>query len=326
VNKRITIIIVAAVVIVVAVVAVVAAASGHKSSTDSKSGLFTIRYPTLLFSDPVYVADELGYFKDEGIKVDFTGSEQDVVTPVATGADDFGGTHASWITVAIAKGFKIKVIAAGWASTKENPVYAWVVKANSSIKTPKDLVGKTVAETPRDYNFLELLSKYGISEKQVHIVTLPFDKQEQALRSGQVDAIGLLEPFLQKALQGGGLRQLSSTADVVGDEQGWPQQFVNTDFLKKHPDIVRGFVRAYAKATDWARAHPGEAGKIFAKRLGAPVAYAKYYTAAYPKHALVDEADAKLWLDIVVKYGDVKPGQLTTSDIYTNEFNSYYEK
>lgn len=291
--------------------------------------LFTIRYPTLLFSDPVYIADELGFFKDEGIKVEFTGAlpGADVVTSVATGSNDFAGTHASWITVGIAKGYKVKAVAAGWASTFENPSSAWLVLKDSPIKTPKDLVGKKVAlSSPRIYTWLELLNRYGIPQDKVEPVVLPLDKQEQALRQGQVDAISVLNPFLTKALKGGGIRILATTPDVVGEEKGWPQQFVNTDFLKKNPEIVKGFVKALARATDWARENPEESGKIFAKRLDAPPEYADLYPAAYPKHALIDKADAQLWLDLAIKYGDVKEGQIKLSDIYTNEFNPYYKK
>ncbi|MGD0152812.1 MAG: ABC transporter substrate-binding protein [Thermacetogeniaceae bacterium] len=290
--------------------------------------LFEIRYPVLLFSDPVYIADELGYFKDEGIRINFTEvlDGTDIIASVATGANDFGGNHASRFTVMVAKGYKIKAIAAGWASTKDNPVLAWLVRDDSPIKTPQNLIGKKVATMHvRLYPWLELLAKYNILQDTFNTVCIPYEKQEQALRSGQVDAIFLIKPFLQKALKGGGLRLLADATDGVGIEAGWPQQFVNTDFLKNHPDIVKKFVTAYARAVDWTRAHPKEAGQIFAKRLGAPPEYSDYYTAAYPEHALIDEKNAQLYLDLAIKYGDVNKGQITTSDIYTNEYNPYYQ-
>lgn len=301
---------------------------GDAQDTTADAELFEIKYPTLLFSDPVYIADEKGFFAEQGIKVKFTGSltGPDSVASVSNGSNDFGGTHASFITLGISQGFKVKAVAAGWASTEANPVNAWIVKKDSPYQTVQDLVGQTVADSPRFYPWLELLDQNGLKEDDINVVTVDFDKAEQALRQGDVAAAELLNPYLAKALQTGEFRVLTSIVDVVGEEKGWPQQFVNTDFLEKHPDVVKGFVTAIAKANDWANENPEEAGKIFAKRLGASEEFAPYYMGAYPEHALIDEADAQLWLDMAVKFGDIEEGQIKLSDIYTNEFNPYYKE
>ncbi len=169
----------------------------------------------------------------------------DVVTSVATGDNDFAGTHASFISLGISKGYKVKAIATGWASTHKLPSSAWLVLENSSIKEPKDLIGKKIAlSSARSYTWTELAAKYNIPADKVQVVVLPFDKQEQALKQGQVDAIELLPPFLWKAVKGGGARILITRPEVVGEEKGWPQQIVNVDLLKNRPDIVRAYVKA----------------------------------------------------------------------------------
>ncbi|MHC6179067.1 ABC transporter substrate-binding protein [Clostridium sp. JNZ X4-2] len=298
-----------------------------QSKSNSKE-LFEIKYPKLLFSDPVYIADQKGFFKEQGIKITFTGtvSQADMITSVASGANTFGGTSASSITLAIAKGVKIKAVAAGWASTPKNPSVGYVVRADSPIKSIKDLKGKKIATTPHSYQLLNLLEKAGLKESDVTVVPLSFDQEEAALVAGSVDVIEVLPPYLTKIVKTGVGRILIDGTQVSGEQKGWPQQFTSADFIKKHPDIVKKYTTAIAKACDWARANPKEAGKIFVKVFNVPDEYADYYTAAYPEHGLVSEKDAQFWIDQSVKYGDLKKGRLKTSDVYTNEFNPYYKK
>jgi ABC-type nitrate/sulfonate/bicarbonate transport system substrate-binding protein len=290
--------------------------------------LFEIRYPNQLYSDPVFIADKLGFFEKQGIRVNFTGvlSGADTAASVSNGSNDFGGIHASQIVQAIANGFKVKAVAAGWASTKGNPVNAYIVKKDSPYKSLKDLAGKRVSGTPGSYTWYEALDQAGLKLDDIPLVYVPFDQVEPQLLNNQVVASSVLNPFLGKALKTGNFRILFDPTDIVGEEKGWPQQFVNTDFIEKHPDIVGGFVTAMAEACDWLRANPEEGGKIFAEVFGAPVEYAPFYVSAYPEHGLIDEKNAQLYIDLAEKYGDVPVGKLKTSDIYTNEFNPYFKK
>ena len=43
-------------------------------------------------------------------------------------------------------------------------------------------------------------------------------------------------------------------------------------------------------------------------------------------HALLADSDAQFWIDWLVKDGKIKEEQFKPSDIYTNQFNPYYEK
>jgi ABC-type nitrate/sulfonate/bicarbonate transport system substrate-binding protein len=290
--------------------------------------LFEIKYPTLTYSDPVFIADELGFFKNHGIKVNFTGilPGPSIVASVSNGSNDFAGTSASFIIAAIANGFKVKAVAAGWGSSVDKPSYAWIVKKDSPYKSIKDLAGQKVGGSPRHYAWLEALDQNGLNQDDIAVVNVENDTAEQVLRQGEVAAVATLNPYLSKALRSGEFRELTSNARILGYEAGWPQQIVNLEFLEKHPDVVRNFVAAIAEACDWLRANPEKGGRIFARVFNAPAEYSSYYTAYYPEHGLVDETDAQLQLNLAIKFGDVAEGKISTADLYTNEYNPYYKK
>ena len=93
---------------------------------------------------------------------------------------------------------------------------------------------------------------------------ISYEKMDGALLSRQVDVLMLINPFSDRLLMNKDVKQIGTLVDIVGEEKGWPQQFVNTEFLKKNPDIVKRYVAAIADANDWARANPDEAGIVIA--------------------------------------------------------------
>jgi ABC-type nitrate/sulfonate/bicarbonate transport system substrate-binding protein len=97
-------------------------------------------------------------------------------------------------------------------------------------------------------------------------------------------------------------------------------------FIDQHPQAVREFVTASAKAVDWATEHPGEARKLVAqilKKRGDNPAGAAYWPGyGLPRHALYKDHDIKFWLAVLVREGKLKPGQFSPEDIATNKYNA----
>jgi hypothetical protein len=52
---------------------------------------------------------------------------------------------------------------------------------------------------------------------------------------------------------------------------------------------------------------------------GAAAAWSGY---GLPRHALYTDHDVKFWLDVLVREGKLKPGQLGPEDIATNKYNA----
>jgi ABC-type nitrate/sulfonate/bicarbonate transport system substrate-binding protein len=244
-------------------------------------------------------------------------------------------------TTVRARGGKIKAVHPGWMlpSDKKDGI---LVLSSSKIHSIKDLEGKTVGVNilglTGEYTLRLLLKKYGVPEDKVQILPVPTNNQEQALRSGQLDAVADTMcggASFERALDHGGVRliQNSGNRDVQGENVATGTGF-REEFIEKHPEQVRRFVEASEKARDiiWAeyKKDPARVRKAYAevsKRKGGNPQLAKYYSPGFsPDHRYIKASDVQWWIDLLVAQGKLKPGQIKASDIYTNEFNPSYKK
>ena len=95
---------------------------------------------------PFLYADELGFYKDAGIEMEFEQGRGSLVTAqlIAQGKADVGYADLGAAISVAAKGGPIKII----AIINQANSYGIVSLADSGIKTPKDLVGKKIAVCP----------------------------------------------------------------------------------------------------------------------------------------------------------------------------------
>jgi len=137
-----------------------------------------------------------------------------------------------------------------------------LVKGSSSIRTPADLAGKTIAVNALkgvgEVMIRAALEKSGVDQSSIKLLALPFPAMRAALNSGQVDAIWTPEPFLSQAIQIDGARDLMAPGPVLGDY--WPigGYFVRTDWASKNPGLAAKFRTAMNQALEYSQNHPDE--------------------------------------------------------------------
>lgn len=302
----------------------------------------TIRMPDeTIWVTLATVAEEKGFFEEEGIKIEWTGKlaggGPGQLASIAGGSNDAGSAAVMAIVNAISRGVKIKAVAPEW-EIEEQQSTNWYVLENSSIRTAKDLSGKKIAvntlKANAEYTIKEYLSQNGVPFDKVELVVIdgtrvgnPF-LTEELFRKGEVDMMSAYEVTEWKLLQKGGVRRIVSNYEIWGRASGNPAYVVSEEFMEKNPDATRRFVTALAKAADYVNANPEEVLQIVIKRNFAVNAEAAKHIKAhrYPEHALISEEQVKLWIDRMVKFGDLKEGQIKSSDIYTNEYNPYYKR
>ena len=204
------------------------------------------------------------------------------------------------------------------------PAASWFCAA-ISFKSIKDIAGKSIAVNTLgahlDYTIREALHSVGLPSDSANQVVVPGPQLEQVLRSKQVDiaAFGYWQTtFEGAALKNGGLRAVFDDTDVLGDIAGG---FVvlRRDFIQQHPEAAKIFVEQSARALDYAREHPEETKKILAKALterGENPDIAQYFR-GYGVRAggLPVERDIQFWIDVLVREGKLKQGQLAAKDI-----------
>ena len=144
--------------------------------------------PDIQFA-PFYVAQARGYFRDEGLDVDFKqGLDVDVLKLIGTGALNFGVAGGDEVMIARSQGVPL-VYVGTWYQKYPVTVVA-LEKAN--IRTVAELKGRTIG-VPGRYGatyigLLALLDSAGLKESDVQLREIGFT-QVQALTQGQVDVI-----------------------------------------------------------------------------------------------------------------------------------------
>ena len=216
----------------------------------------TIGYIPVSIYAPLFVAQDLGYYREFGLDVTLQSSAggSDVITQTASGATDIaaaGAGPAFWN--AAAQDLPITVIAPG--HQEGSPVATPLMISrqaceSGSIASVADLRGKRVAvNAPGGTEFWlgAALATAGLTIDDVNERFLAFPDAIAALQSGAIDAAMIGEPLATSAEQDGIAVRLLSDFPVQGIQA--TAMIANDDFLARHPDAATGFVAAYLKAT-----------------------------------------------------------------------------
>src|SRR5918993_1519469 len=96
----------------------------------------------------LHLAKKRGYYKDEGIELKIVRGfgSADTAQKIELKQAEFGISDTPTVLIARSKGADIKVIGMVFDKGPSN-VFVW---ADSGLKTPKDLVGKSIAAPPGD--------------------------------------------------------------------------------------------------------------------------------------------------------------------------------
>ena len=311
-----------------------ALASGCGASAGASSDGTTIRYqmtPGLV--SPLELADALGYLPGIKLKnIGMVAGGPQALQALATGQVDIAGAYVGAAANQIANGTPIKAVIAYYGSNAKS--YSEIaVKAGSSIRTAKDLIGKKVAMNTLGAQaeaLLDLwLQKNGLSDdeiKKVTLVPIAGIGGEEALAKGQVDAAFLGFAQLAQA-RAEHFRTLFRDIDVWGPFNGGSYEMTNA-FLKAHPDAVTTVVTGVGKAIEYSKSHtPQQVLGVYDKWLEAhdqkaTVAADAGYTSigVASKCGVLSDADYTKWTDWLHLKGFIK-GDLDASSLYTNQYN-----
>lgn len=219
----------------------------------------------------LWIADELGYFKEVGIQLEivrFT-SGAAMLTALVTQQIDGGGiTFTPGLFSAIQQGLKIQIVGDKQSFAPKFSPIGLVVRSdlvkdgasreeNFAVLKGKKF-GITSKATQGMLTLLNTLAKYGISESDIQIVELSFPNMVTGIASGAIDAAPILEPFLTKALKMGVGKEISDTmegrdgltagAPLVFGEKFAADTKLATDFMIGYMRGVRVYNDAFRKS------------------------------------------------------------------------------
>ncbi len=249
---------------------------GTSSATGSAGGgsMTTVSVGVIPILDvaPIYLGIDKGFFKDAGldVKTELAQGGAAIVPGVVSGQYQFGFSNTTSLLLATDKGLPIKVIASGNQATTDpaNDFAGILVKADSPIKSPKDLAGKKVAvNTLNNINTTtinKLVRDDGGDPSTITYVELAFPDTPAAVAKGDVDAGQVVEPFLTAGTEQG-MRNLGSNYAGVQPNLQVAMYFTSQQYIQSNPDQVKAFTDAMNKSLTYAQDHPDEARAILLK-------------------------------------------------------------
>jgi NitT/TauT family transport system substrate-binding protein len=245
--------------------------SGSKPGSGGAAKTDKITVGVIAIEDvaPIYLGKAKGFFSkrnmDMTLQAGSGGSAS--ISGVVSGQFQFAFANITSLLVARDKGLPLKILANGNASTgvTGKDFGAVVVKADSPIKTPKDLAGHTVSvnnlKNILDTTIRSSVRKDGGDPSTVKFVELAFPDAPAAVLNGRVDAAGVVEPFLTIAISQGA-RPVSWCLVDTAPNLTIAAYFTREQTIKGNPDLVKRFTDAINESLTYAREHPDEAREI----------------------------------------------------------------
>ena len=238
-----------------------------KNSTNNKK-LTKINFPISWFHGAqyafVYVAKDNGYFKEEGLDVNIIENKGSAVTSklIASGEYPVGMISADAALISKSKGLPITVVA---VADKVSPSGVTCHKS-ANVNKPADLYGKKVGVTITSNSYqqwLAFLKSENLDKNKIQEV--PIGGAGAEFLANQVDCFALY-PFLVEASAETKGIDVNSIIFYDSDLKMYGQTIgVNSDYLKKNPEIVRKVVDAIIRGLQFERENPNEALNITLK-------------------------------------------------------------
>ena len=260
------------------------------TSADGKPKITVLRSNGAIF-EPLYIAEQQGYFTDAGLDVTIKAGAQDTsqnAPSVLNGEAQFAMTDSSGFLKGAAQDMPIRIVTGlQSATTRTDPTDGLLVKKDSEITSFADLEGRTVGISALGgtIQFIceYLVQKDGGDPSKVKFVALPTTSLTDAATSGKTDAVFSFGPFYFAAKDSG----LRSVGNGMNDLPGMVQGvlFSSEEYLSANAETAKKFIDAVAKAITYANAHPAAVKAIDKKYTQLSADYIdKTPTAYYDKN------------------------------------------
>jgi NitT/TauT family transport system substrate-binding protein len=292
----------------------------------------------LLYYLPLTIAEQLGYFKAEGLDlniVDFAGGSQALRAVVGGSADVVSGAFEHTVNMQV-KGQRLRAFALQGRAPQivlgVNP------KTMPNFKTVADLKGRKVGVTAPGsstnvmVNFV--LAKAGLKPSDVSIIGVGASQGAvAAMRSGQIDAISNLDPVITLLARSGDLKVVSDTRNLEEAEKvfGGPMPagclYAPQAFLDRNPNTAQALANAIVRADKWIQAAgPGDIIKAVPESylLGDRAVYIDAFLAAKgalsPDGMFPEKGADTAYRALASIDAEIAKAKVDLGAVYTNEF------
>lgn len=218
-----------------------------------------VGYSPVLSSAGLMLAKDKGYFKEEGIEVDFLtfDSSGAAMTPLlGKGELDVGaGNLSSGLLNAVNEGVSIYLVADKGTTPASSDGYMGLIVRTDHLqsgryKSLKDLKGFTIGLTSlggvsQQILFEKFLAKAGLKSEDVKYIKLGYPDMNVALEKKALDATIQLEPYISMAEKAGFAKKVADASEAYPGQQSGVLIY-SEKFAKQKKEAV-AFMKAYLR-------------------------------------------------------------------------------
>ncbi|MEO5735806.1 MAG: ABC transporter substrate-binding protein [Rubrivivax sp.] len=320
----------------------------HAQTIEKPKLTIAVGGKNLLYYLPLTIAEQRGYFKDEGLEVsivDFAGGSRALQAVVGGSADVVSGAFEHTVNMQF-KGQPMRAFVLQGRAPQivlgVNPKTMPNYKGIADLKGKK--VGVTAPGSSTNVMLNYLLAQAGLKPTDVSVIGVGASQGAvAAMRSGQIDAISNLDPVITLLQRSGDLKIVADTRVVADSDKifGGPMLaaclYAPQPFIDKHPATVQALANAIVRADKWLQgAGPGDIIKTVPESylLGDRAVYIDAFLAgkgALSRDGLFPEGGPKTALSALASVDPaIGEAKLDLDAVYTNEFakkaNAKYPK
>lgn len=324
---------------IVAVAAALAAPAVLRAQSLEKPKLsLGVGGKNLLYYLPLTVAEQLGYFKEEGLDLtinDFAGGSQSLRALIGGSVDVVSGAFEHTVNMQ-AKGQRLKAFVLQGRAPQI--VLGINPKTMPNYKSVADLKGKKIGVTAPGSstnvmaNFV--LARAGLKPSDVSFVGVGASSGAvAAMRAGQIDAISNLDPVITLLQRSGDLKIVADTRVVAEADKifGGPMPagclYAKEEFVAKNPATTQALANAIVRADKWIRgAGAADIIKVVpeAYLLGDRAVYIDAFLAAKgalsPDGMIPDKGPQTAFSALASIDAEIAKAKLDLGAVYTNDF------
>ena len=235
-------------------------------ATGAQAGTLSIGHTTWVGYGTLYLARDLGFFKEQGLDVELTTMEEASMYMAAQASGQLSGSASTIDEVLKYRSgeFCFKAVAALDESYGGDGVLV-----GDKVASLKDLKGQSVAVNEGSVSqfWLSYLLKHnGMTMADLDIQNMTADDAATAFIAGRVPAAVTWEPHLSMVRQKGQGKVLIDSAETPGVIVDVVA--LSCDVIEKQPEDVKALVKGLYKAVQFTRDNPEKAHEIMAKGVG----------------------------------------------------------
>jgi len=248
----------------ICIAALLLLAAGARAAPEKKQVTIAVGGKTLFYYLPLTLAEQLGYFKDEGLEVeivDFAGGAKALQAMVGGSADMVSGSFEHTINMQ-ARGVPVVGIV---LQVRYAAIALALPKARAAAyKSPKDLkglkIGVTAPGSSTNFFVNALLAQDGLKPDDVSIIGVGASSNAvAAMKKGEIDAISNLDPVITKLELDGDVVTVADTRTAEGMKKNYGGDYASSciytkkEFIEKYPGTSQAVVNAMVRALRFAR-------------------------------------------------------------------------